>query len=62
MLLLVLEPIISMPGHKVVAQPTHAHELAQKPTIAHEEEKIAIILSLVGTFTIWLHVLMKCSS
>ena len=26
---------------------------AQKPTITHEEEKIASILSLTGTFTIW---------
>ena len=58
---LVSEPIISMPSHKVVkikshkdsAQPTHVHELSQKPTITHEEEKIALILSLTGIFTIW---------
>ena len=53
---LVLEPIISkgaMPkikSHKVVAQPTHAHELAQKPTITHVEKKIALILFLTGGF------------
>ena len=48
------EPVISTPkvmNHKVVAQPTHAHELAKKPT--HEEEKIALILFLTGGFTIW---------
>ena len=51
-----LEPIISkgaMPSHKVVAQPTHAHELSQKPTITHEDEKIALVLFLDGDFTIW---------
>ena len=51
---LVLEPIISngvMP--KVVAQPTHAHELTKKPTITHKEEKIALVLFLTGGFTIW---------
>ena len=62
---LVLEPVISkeaMPkvtkikshkGSKVLAQPTHAHELAQKPTITHEEEKIALILFLTGGFAMW---------
>ena len=30
-------PVIST-SHKVVAQPTHAHELSQKPTITHNEE------------------------
>ena len=34
-------------GSNVVTQTTK-----QKPTIAHEEEKIALILSLTGTFTI----------
>ena len=47
---LVLE---AMPSHKVVAQPTHAHELAQKPTITHEEEKIALILFITGGFAMW---------
>ena len=42
---LVLEPIISMPSHKVIAQPTHAHKnstnvLAEKPTSTHAEEKL----------------------
>ena len=32
-------------------KPTHAHELAKKPT--HEDEKIALVLALVGGFTIW---------
>ena len=56
---LVLEPVISkgaMPklkSHMVVAQPTHAHELAHKPTITHEEEKIALILFLTGGFAMW---------
>ena len=38
-------------SHKVVTQTTAAH--TQKPANTHEEEKIALILSLVGTFTIW---------
>ena len=37
---------------KVVVQPTITHEdsknLAQKKTITHEEEKVALILSLAG--------------
>ena len=32
-------------------KPTHAHELAKKPT--HEDEKIALVLALVGSFTTW---------
>ena len=45
-------------GHKVITQSTHAHKdpnnvLAQKPTITHEEEKIALILCLTGAFTMW---------
>ena len=28
-------------------------DLEKKPTITHEEEKIALILSLTGIFTIW---------
>ena len=28
-------------------------DLEEKPTIAHEEEKIALILSLTGIFTVW---------
>ena len=38
---LVLEPIISTPkviNHKVVAQPTHANELSQKPTFAKSQK------------------------
>ena len=31
---------------------TH-RDLERKPTITHEEEKIALILSLTGIFTIW---------
>ena len=50
---LVLESVISMLSHKVVAQPTHTHQLAQKPTITHEEEKIALILFLTGSFAMW---------
>ena len=59
---LVLEPVILMgPGscsdpmpkghlsHTVVAQQTQA----KKPSISHEEEKIALILSIAGGFTIW---------
>ena len=49
------EPIIPMPeghpSHKVVAEQTHAHELAKKTT--HEEEKIAFVLFLARGFTIW---------
>ena len=41
-------------NRKVVAA-THkdSKNLAQKPTITHEEKKIALLLSLTGTFTIW---------
>ena len=62
-----LEPVIPVPkdhlshgvavrpqahrAHKAVAQQTHAHELAKKPT--HEEEKIALVLFLTGGFVIW---------
>ena len=49
----VLEPVVSkgaMPSHEVV---THAHQLAQKPTITHDEEKVALILFLAGGFVIW---------
>ena len=42
---LVLKP---MPSHKVVAQATHS----QKPTITHEDEKVALVLSLAGGFMI----------
>ena len=48
---LVLEPVTSMPkvtSHKALA---HALELAKKPT--HEDEKIAFVLFLTGSFTIW---------
>ena len=48
------EPVIPMPkghlSHKSVAQQTHAHELAKKPT--HEDEKIALVLLLTGGFVI----------
>ena len=38
-------------AHKAVAQQTHDHELAKKPT--HEDEKIALVFFLAGGFTIW---------
>ena len=48
------EPVIPMPkghpSHNAVAQQTHAHELAKKPT--HEDEKIALVLFLTGGFVI----------
>ena len=47
---LVLEHVISMPSHKVIAR---THELAQKPNVTHEEEKIALILFLTGGFDMW---------
>ena len=47
----VSEPVISMPGHKVVAQPTHAHNVLAQTT--HEEEKVVLILCLTGAFTMW---------
>ena len=34
-------------------QPTKESNLAQKPTITHQEEKSVFILSLTTTFTIW---------
>ena len=47
------QPTITHKGsnHKVITQTTAAH--TKKPTNTHEEEKIALILSLVWTFTIW---------
>ena len=51
----VLEPVIPVPkdhlSHKALAQQTHAHELAKRPT--HEDERIALILFLTGGFVIW---------
>ena len=51
-------------GSKVVTQTAVNHkdsektavthkDLEKKPTITHEEEKIALILSLTGIFTVW---------
>ena len=50
-------------GSNVVTQTTITHkdsetavthkDLERKPTITHEEEKIALILSLTGIFTVW---------
>ena len=51
-------------GSNVVTQTTVTHkesektavthkDLEKKPTITHEEEKIALIPSLSGIFTIW---------
>ena len=56
---LVLEPVISMPkvmkinSHQVIAQPTHAHELSQKPAITYEEERVALVLPLAVGFVAW---------
>ena len=55
-----LEPVTSTPkiSHKSVTV-THKNSnvvfknLAQKPTITHEDEKIALILFLTGDLTIW---------
>ena len=47
----------TMKSSKVLAQTTTTHRgpnnVAQKPTITHEEEKIGLILSLIGIFMIW---------
>ena len=58
---LVLEPVISMPSHKVAKIKSHkviahAHELSQKPTITHKEEKITLVLFLTGGFTMLVYV------
>ena len=38
----------------IVKQTAVTHkDLERKPTITHEEEKIALILTLTGIFTIW---------
>ena len=39
-------------SHKVMAQPTTTHGLSPKPAITHKEERVALILSIVG-FVIW---------
>ena len=58
-------PVIkSHKGSNVVTQTAVTHkdseetavthkDLEKKPTITHEEEKIALILSLTGIFTVW---------
>ena len=50
-------------GSNVVTQTAVTHrdsqtavthkDLKRKPTITHEEEKVALILSLTGIFTVW---------
>ena len=63
------EPVISMPkvmSHKVLEQTNEVPTITHKKTgtstewaplgpqtITHEEEKIALVLSLAGIFTIW---------
>ena len=48
-----LEPVIPVAkghlSHKVVAQQTQA----KKPNISHEDEKIALVLTLAGGFVMW---------
>ena len=39
-------------SHEVVVRPTITHKDSQKQTITHEEEKVALILSLAGGFAI----------
>ena len=47
-------PAISHKDSNLVKQTTVTHkDLEEKLTIAHEEEKIASILSLTGIFTVW---------
>ena len=52
-------PAISHKDSNIVKQTADSEtavshkDLEKKPTIAHEEEKIALILSLTGIFTIW---------
>ena len=55
---LALEPVISRPSHKVVAPALKSCKAVtatqmQKTTITYKEEKIALILSLTGAFTVW---------
>ena len=40
-------------SHKVVPQPTTAHGLSPKPAITHEEERVALVLSLAVGFATW---------
>ena len=41
------------PAHRDSETAVTHKDLERKPTITHEEEKIALILSLTGIFTIW---------
>ena len=42
------------------SRPTITHKnLAQKQTITHEDEKVALILSLAGSFAIWYMFLVR---
>ena len=40
-------------SHNVATAATHNDILVKKPTVTHEEEKIALLLSITGAFTIW---------
>ena len=58
-----LEAPVIHKGSNVVTQTAVTHkdsetavthkDLDKRPTITHEEEKIALILSLTGIFTVW---------
>ena len=53
---LVLEPITSTPkvkNRKAITQQTHTHELAKKPAITYEEERVALVRSLAVGFAAW---------
>ena len=45
--------LVKPKSHEVVVRPTITHKDSQKQTITHEEEKIALMLSLAGGFAIW---------
>ena len=50
----VTQTAVTHKDSKVVTQTAVTHkDLEKKPTITHEEEKIALILSLTGIFAIW---------
>ena len=50
----VTQTAVTHKGSNVVTQTAVTHkDLEKKPTITHEEEKIASILSLTGIFTVW---------
>ena len=51
----------AMKSTQTVVNSERTADLEQKTIISHEDEKVALVLSLTGIFTIWFIFLMKVS-